>query len=201
MLNPYLNAFGKPTETQPGTPLLRGRGAGLGDDVDHDKTETMSVTSAATEVVNADDMQRQRHARPAPRDLRSLKLDHLGSPSVPTELGFLPDSPMAYRESGEQERLVLEGDDVVDDMSLSPGASRGGGVADSVKTLNLDHEKLLRQQRQAEQTSNQRRHQKEQLQALQDKLIAVANRAATASSFHTEYSDDVRESVSAVFVL
>ena len=190
--------------------------------MDHDKTETMSVTSAATEVVNADDMQRQRHARPAPRDLRSLKLDHLGSPSVPTELGFLPDSPMAYRESGEQERLVLEGDDVVDAMSVSPGASRrggvadavilkinlnesrssrGGGVADSVKTLNLDHEKLLRQQRQAEQTSNQRRHQKEQLQALQDKLIAVANRAATASSFHTEYSDDVRESVSAVFVL
>jgi len=68
---------------------------------DDDTTETMSMMSMATAVVDQCEMERKRHARPAPRHQRPVNV-----PSEITPVGFSGVSQTVYHEGGEQDRWL-----------------------------------------------------------------------------------------------
>ena len=92
---------------------------------DDDKTETMSVMSMATAVVDRGELQHRRDARPAPRHQRPVNVSSTITPSV----GFSGDSPTAYREGGQQNRWLNSGD--------TPRSHVAASVADSEQTQVL----------------------------------------------------------------
>jgi hypothetical protein len=89
---------------------------------DDDKTETMSIMSMATALLDKGELEHRRNARPAPRHQRPVNVSSAITPAV----GFSGESPFAYREGGQQNRWLNDND--------TPRSHVAASVADSERT-------------------------------------------------------------------
>jgi len=94
----------------------------------------MSVASStATAVIGEAELERGRHARPAPRHQRPENVSSVIAPGGAVG-GFLGDSPTAYREGGQQDLWLND----AEDDELTPRSGRlAASVAGSERTQVL----------------------------------------------------------------
>ena len=96
---------------------------------DDDKTETMSIMSMATAVIDRGELEHRRNARPAPRHQRPVNVSSAITPAV----GFSGESPSAYCEGGQQNRWLNDDDTPRSHVAASVAASERTEVLASAK--------------------------------------------------------------------